>query len=46
MLQLCSIIFNSLKIITMKKTAVTMVVMLFATLTFAQKMQEKNVPAN
>ena len=30
----------------MKKTAVTMVVMLFATLTFAQKMQEKNVPAN
>lgn len=30
----------------MKKTAVTMVAMLFATLTFAQKMQEKNVPAN
>ncbi|MFZ6025937.1 MAG: PepSY-like domain-containing protein [Bacteroidota bacterium] len=30
----------------MKKTAVTMVVMLLATLTFAQKMQEKNVPAN
>ncbi len=46
MLQLCLIIFNSLKIKTMKKTAVTMVVMLFATLTFAQKMQDKNVPAN
>lgn len=30
----------------MKKSAVTMVVMFFATLTFAQKMQEKNVPAN
>ena len=30
----------------MKKTAVTMVVMLFATLSFAQKMKEKNIPAN
>ena len=40
MLQLCYIIFNSLKIITLKKTAVTMVVVLFATITFAQKMQE------
>ena len=30
----------------MKKTVATMVVMLFATLTFAQKMQKKNVPAN
>lgn len=30
----------------MKKTGVTMVVMLFATVSFAQKMQEKNVPAN
>ena len=30
----------------MKKTTVTIVAMLFATLTFAQKMQEKNVPAN
>ena len=46
MLQLCYIIFNSLKIITLKKTAVTMVVVLFATITFAQKMQEKNVPAH
>jgi len=46
MLQLCYIIFNSLKIITLKKTAVTMVVVLFATITFAQKMQEKNVPTN
>ena len=46
MLQLCVINFNSLNKNTMKKTAATMVVMLFATLTFAQKMQEKNVPAN
>jgi len=30
----------------MKKTAVTLVVMLFATLTFSQKIQKKNVPAN
>lgn len=29
----------------MKKTAAVMVVMLFATLTYAQKMQKKNVPA-
>ena len=30
----------------MKKSAATMVVMLFTTLTFAQKMQEKNIPVN
>ena len=30
----------------MKKIAATMLVMLFATLSFAQKMQKKNVPAN
>lgn len=30
----------------MKKSATTVVVMLFATISFAQKMQEKNVPAN
>lgn len=46
MLQLCTIIINSLKIITMKMTAATMVVMLFATRTFAQIMQQKNVPTN
>jgi hypothetical protein len=46
MLQLCSIIFNSLNKKTMKKTAASMVVMLFATLTFAQKIKEQNVPDN
>ncbi len=30
----------------MKKSAVTMIVMFFATLSFAQKVQERNVPAN
>lgn len=30
----------------MKKLVVTIVVMLFATFSFAQKMQEKNVPSN
>ncbi|HSN59550.1 MAG TPA: PepSY-like domain-containing protein [Ferruginibacter sp.] len=30
----------------MKKSVVTMIVMLFATLSFAQKMQEKNIPAS
>ena len=30
----------------MKKTIATMVLMLFATLSFAQKMQKKNVPAS
>ncbi len=30
----------------MKKTAVTMVVMLFVTISFAQKIQKKNVPEN
>jgi uncharacterized protein YdeI (BOF family) len=30
----------------MKKLTVAMVVMLFTTLTFAQKVQEKDIPAN